>query len=449
MGICTSGDIISKKLKSFLKEYKDFNLEDQENNKSKRIYENQETKLYEHYKTFIKYKEELNKTNKQVYESLFNVRENKTKSNIVGLKPDDEEKFYFFFNLRNFTEIRIKDSYINFPRFAVCYFPKFKPVESTLTSITINDSNILFNESQEFYFKLKNVTYLDLSYNNIDSLPNLLNKLGNLVTLNLRRNNLVSLTSQYKELRRLLELDLSENKIKKIPEVCFELSSLEKLNLNSNQLDSLESNKKNNKLKYLFLSNNFFSTIPHDIVNFESLIHLSLDSNKISELNANTISECKSYLKISLSNNQIKNRDASFPNFKNDILSIDPKVDSKTTAVSKETKDNSREEQFGNIQAASNQISKKEISKVNEKERKTKVQFESSKLPIAKPTSTVVVNSVKKAQSQDKIDIDKSFDSIKQEGIDETKKTNDAIYFEARKRKIIDELMYKNSKLLN
>lgn len=340
MGICGSTDVMSLKLKNFVIDYPQYNVEESNKTKGKKSLDSIAAKFYDHYKTFMKYEKELIKTNKDLHSSFFSKGKNTTDMEVKGLKSDDEVKFLFFFNLRIFISIQIKDSYINFPRFCMMHYPKFKPSESTLKKISITDSTVVFDETQEGYNRIKNLEFFDLSYNNIDNLPIMLKKLTSLKTLILRRNNIITLSPQLKSLSQLSELDLSENKLKKIPDICFELESLIKLNLNSNFIDSLETNVRTSKLEYLLLANNLFTNFPHDIINLEKLVHLALDNNKIPELNMNVINECKSSMKISLANNLLKNRDGLCPEFKNDIFTIKLDKGDKQEAISNSITEN-------------------------------------------------------------------------------------------------------------
>lgn len=64
------------------------------------------------------------------------------------------------------------------------YFPKYVPEGSKLENLTINDSQIRF-EPNENYSKLKSLVYLDLSFNNIDTIPNEFRIIHNLKLYNL------------------------------------------------------------------------------------------------------------------------------------------------------------------------------------------------------------------------------------------------------------------------
>jgi Leucine-rich repeat (LRR) protein len=60
------------------------------------------------------------------------------------------------------------------------YYPKFLPEKSMLDHITINDSIVIFEDSAEKYERLSKLTYLDLSYNNIEKLSDKFKKIVNL-----------------------------------------------------------------------------------------------------------------------------------------------------------------------------------------------------------------------------------------------------------------------------
>ena len=277
---------------------------------------------------FLKNKDELYKTNKDLYEKFFVYR---TKADhessfleVKNIHGDDEAKFLYFFNKRVFQSLTISDSYILFPRLSMQYFPKFKNEESLLTKITINDSTVVFEEVQEHYSRIKKLEHLDLSYNSIEQLPQFIKKFDQLSTFTLRRNLLTNLPIQIGELNNLIEIDLSENKFKKIPEILFQIKNLEKLVMNSNMIDTMEYTKENDSLKYLFLANNNFKIIPLDIINFLEIKHIALESNKIMDINYNMFLDSKQRMKISLANNLIKNKEGIYPGFKGDILTVPP-----------------------------------------------------------------------------------------------------------------------------
>jgi len=358
--ICIGSDSATAKLKEFVIDYDEFNNEPITNYKSKgkKKIEGNEIKLNEHYKTFMMNKTELEKTNKELYDVFFK-KDSKNPNpqcfEFKGISADDDKKFQFFFNLRIIKSVKIIESNIFFPKFCSMYFPKFKPEESNLTSVTINDSEIIFNDTSDDFNKLRKLSYLDLSYNNIRQLPMNFYRLDKISYLNLKRNNISKFNvSSFVHLKELI---LSENEFKKVPNEIFSLEKLEKLNMNSNQLSELDINLSNDNkvLKYLYLADNKFTQIPPEITSLKNLNHLSLDSNKITEINPTIFNNTKMNIKISLSNNQIKGKEGIYKGFKNDILEYPPPTTNTKTIINqiekqKEDKETDEEEHSELIQ---------------------------------------------------------------------------------------------------
>jgi GTPase SAR1 family protein len=82
-------------------------------------------------------------------------------------------------------------------------------------------------------------TKLNLSGNQLTSLPEEIAELKNLTELNLSENQLTSLPSEIVELKNLTELNLSENQLTSLPSEIVELKNLAELYLTGNQLTSL------------------------------------------------------------------------------------------------------------------------------------------------------------------------------------------------------------------
>ena len=122
---CSNEDVNYKKIKDLMKTYKHFHHSAQEINNKSQANSNKEydkfnknaLKLLDHRKNFIKYKEEINVTNKDLYTSLFVKKIDVTQVlHVKGIQSIDEEKVLFFVNKCNFEKIKISDSHINFPK---------------------------------------------------------------------------------------------------------------------------------------------------------------------------------------------------------------------------------------------------------------------------------------------------------------------------------------------
>ncbi|MEH0002951.1 MAG: leucine-rich repeat domain-containing protein [Holosporaceae bacterium] len=87
--------------------------------------------------------------------------------------------------------------------------------------------------------KLPNLVYLNLMNNHLTKLPDNIHLLKNLETLDVRMNQLTDLPANLEHLTKLTDLNLSDNKLKNLPSVLGELTNLETLVLSDNQLGML------------------------------------------------------------------------------------------------------------------------------------------------------------------------------------------------------------------
>lgn len=122
--------------------------------------------------------------------------------------------------------------------------------------------------------------YLYIDRNSITSLPESIGKLGNLEKLIADRNQLISIPNSIGNLENLEEINLSFNDLTSLPESFSNLRNMEILDFDGNQLASLPESIGNlQNLHYLSLHGNNLVSLPESIGNLINLETLNLSGN--------------------------------------------------------------------------------------------------------------------------------------------------------------------------
>ena len=148
-----------------------------------------------------------------------------------------------------------------------------------LEMLNLNNSDV---EEILNYVTEKNITVrmLDLSNNQLTTLPESITKLPSLKRLFLSNNQLITLPESIGLLQGLEWLFLGNNQLTTLPESITKLPSLEKLYLDHNLLITLpESIGKLQSLKHLDLRFNELTALPESIGDLQSLEDLYLTKN--------------------------------------------------------------------------------------------------------------------------------------------------------------------------
>ena len=153
---------------------------------------------------------------------------------------------------------------------------------------------------------LTNLTYLQLDNNNLKSLPSSIGNLTKLRSISMEKNYFKTLPSQIGKLENLDYIDLSNNNLIKLPPQIGKLENLDRIDLSNNNLESLPSQIGNlKKLRVLSLGYNNLESLPSQIGNLEKLEFLFLNNNKLKSLPP-SIGNLENLQILRLDNNNLK-----------------------------------------------------------------------------------------------------------------------------------------------
>lgn len=125
---------------------------------------------------------------------------------------------------------------------------------------------------------------LNLSYNRLSIIPDIVFNLTNLQRLDLSINSMVYLPPEIGQLKELKHLDLSENKLSSLPVEIGELTSLEYLALYNNNLINLPKEIGSmTSLKHISIWDNNLSSLPEEIINLNNLEIIEVEGNNFTD----------------------------------------------------------------------------------------------------------------------------------------------------------------------
>jgi len=151
----------------------------------------------------------------------------------------------------------------------------------------------------------KDITELNLSYDQLAQLPSEIGHLTQLTILNLSFNGLTQLPSEIGQLTQLTELNLSYNKLTQLSVEIGKLIQLRILYLDSNELTQLpEEIGQLAQLTILNLSYNNLTQLPSEIGQLTQLTILDLSNNQITQIQAE-IGQLTQLTKLDLSYNKL------------------------------------------------------------------------------------------------------------------------------------------------
>ncbi len=148
-------------------------------------------------------------------------------------------------------------------------------------SLQLSWSKFSFDPFPELIYAFSNLEEIDLTGNNLRSLPpSFFNAFPKLQTLKLSNNFLDEIPSTISNFENLKVLEIRTNKIKQLPLSIAHLKHLEKLDLSGNRLPYLTANfDRLQELKEINLSKNLFQSIPYKLGDLPYLEKMYFDSN--------------------------------------------------------------------------------------------------------------------------------------------------------------------------
>eukprot|EP00833_Pecoramyces_ruminatium_P014079 jgi/Orpsp1_1/1188111/evm.model.d7180000062511.1 len=134
-------------------------------------------------------------------------------------------------NIPIFNKLKVLNLNIHTP-----ILPMNINLNCSIEKIYLRDNFITTFPSQ--LLKLPNLKELDLSNNNLNSIPyGLINSLPNLKNLHLESNKITELPSQIFNLKNLKYIGLEGNNIHEIPETINTLNNIEEISLQNNKIE--------------------------------------------------------------------------------------------------------------------------------------------------------------------------------------------------------------------
>lgn len=178
------------------------------------------------------------------------------------------------------------------------------------TSLSLTRKKIANIEGIQYFIHLES---LDLSDNQIDTIPETMNQLTQLKNLILKNNrSLKELPDSIGELPQLSHLDLAWSSLTKLPTSIGDLSKLKKLTIEWNHLTSLPTTIGNlSELEELNARSNEIKSLPTSIGQMTNLKRLSVDENQLTSL-PETIGSLSNLEELFLGDNQLTSLPSSF-----------------------------------------------------------------------------------------------------------------------------------------
>ncbi len=174
--------------------------------------------------------------------------------------------------------------------------------------------------------RLSQLISLNIANNELTHLPHEIGALRDLRTLDLRDNQLTELSTEIAGLTQLTSLNMEGNQLKRIPAYIAYLKNLNSLYLGNNQIIQIPSQiGLLKKLEYLDLSHNQLTKIPKGIEDLRQLTWLGMKDNQLKELPCE-IADLENLQRLDVSRNQLEDLPVALSQRKDLKLVLDRKL---------------------------------------------------------------------------------------------------------------------------
>lgn len=163
----------------------------------------------------------------------------------------------------------------------------------------LNLSNQQLSSIPKEIFQFKNLEDLELDSNNIGVIPEMLSSLRHLSYISFSHNRVESIPTEILNMPQLIGLDASHNRISRLPDDAFKKTGIIYLHLSWNLFTEIPSPVKRLKheLEILDISNNYITCLPNWFAKTGCIYELMLNNNMLSGIDVSLLkklqqSEC-------------------------------------------------------------------------------------------------------------------------------------------------------------
>uniref|UniRef100_A0A8C9TLE7 Leucine-rich repeat-containing protein 7 n=1 Tax=Scleropages formosus TaxID=113540 RepID=A0A8C9TLE7_SCLFO len=219
-----------------------------------------------------------------------------------------------FTQLLNLTQLFLNDAFLEYLPTCLMFQPEVLEQLHNLKELWMDNNSLQTVPGS--IGKLRQLRYLDLAKNRIETLDSEISGCESLEDLLLSSNLLQQLPDSIGMLKRLTTLKVDDNQLTSLPSTIGSLSLLEEFDCSCNELESLPPTIGYlHNLRTFAADENFLTELPREIGNCKNVTVMSLRSNKL-EFLPEEIGQMTKLRVLNLSDNRLKNLPFSFTKLK-------------------------------------------------------------------------------------------------------------------------------------